>query len=47
MAPALFTFDATLPRAKASLAQWVQTPAGLLDELGSDDSLSNRVRHLP
>lgn len=42
----IFTSDATMPRSKATLGQWVQTLAQLLAEHGSDDALRNRVHHL-
>jgi predicted nuclease of predicted toxin-antitoxin system len=43
----IFTFDATMPRTKAAIPQWVRTLADLLVEHGDDDSLHNRIHHLP
>ena len=43
----VFTDDATMPRNKASIPLWVETLATLLKENKPDDSLRNRVRHLP
>lgn len=43
----IFTFDATMPRSRDATPHWVQTLAALLAEHTSDDSLRNRVRHLP
>lgn len=42
----VFTFDATLPRTRASVALWVRTLAELLDEHPGEDALANRVMHL-
>ncbi len=42
----IFTFDATMPRAKDAIPLWVRTLSGLLAEHSEDDSLRNRVRHL-
>jgi predicted nuclease of predicted toxin-antitoxin system len=43
----VFTFDATMPRTKAAIPQWVQTLTQLLTEHTDLDSLRNRVHHLP
>jgi hypothetical protein len=43
----IFTFDATMPRTKAAIPQWVRTLADLLAEHGDEGSLRNRVHHLP
>jgi predicted nuclease of predicted toxin-antitoxin system len=43
----IFTFDATLPRTKDAIPQWVQTLSKLLADHGDEDSLCNRVHHLP
>jgi predicted nuclease of predicted toxin-antitoxin system len=43
----IFTFDATMPRTKAAIPQWVKTLTGLLAEHGGEDSLRNRIHHLP
>jgi predicted nuclease of predicted toxin-antitoxin system len=43
----VFTFDATMPRTKDAIPQWVQTLTQLLVEHRSEDSLRNRVIHLP
>lgn len=43
----LFTFDATMPRTKDAVSQWVQVLSGLLGEHSDDVSLVNQVHHLP
>jgi predicted nuclease of predicted toxin-antitoxin system len=43
----VFTFDATMPRSRRAIPQWVQTLAHLLTEHNKEDSLRNRVHHLP
>jgi predicted nuclease of predicted toxin-antitoxin system len=43
----VFTFDATLPRSKDTLSQWVRTLSELLATHGTEDALRNRVYHLP
>jgi predicted nuclease of predicted toxin-antitoxin system len=43
----VFTFDATMPRTKAAIPQWVETLAGFLTGHDAEDSLRNRVHHLP
>jgi predicted nuclease of predicted toxin-antitoxin system len=43
----IFTFDATMPRTKAAIPQWVRTLTGLLAEHHGENSLRNRVLHLP
>lgn len=43
----VFTFDATMPRSKKSILQWVETLAELIESHGDGDSLRNRVQHLP
>jgi predicted nuclease of predicted toxin-antitoxin system len=42
----IFSFDATMPRSKAAIPQWVQTLAELLADHGDDDALRNRIHHL-
>jgi predicted nuclease of predicted toxin-antitoxin system len=43
----IFTFDATMPRTKDAIPQWVQTLTELLTEHTDVGSLRNRVHHLP
>jgi predicted nuclease of predicted toxin-antitoxin system len=43
----IFTFDATMPRTKAAIPQWVQTLTQLLVDHPDDDSLRNQIHHLP
>ena len=43
----VFTFDATMPRNKAAIPQWVQTLSKLLAEHTAEGSLRNRIHHLP
>jgi len=43
----IFTFDATLPRSRAAIPQWVQVLAELLAEHGDENALRNRIHHLP
>jgi predicted nuclease of predicted toxin-antitoxin system len=43
----IFTFDATMPRTKAAILQWVQTLTQLLVDHADDDSLRNQIHHLP
>ncbi len=43
----VFTFDATMPRTKDAIPQWVQTLTELLTEHTDVGSLRNRVHHLP
>lgn len=42
----LFTDDATLPRSRAAVADWVRALEAFLIEHPSDDALRNRVRGL-
>ena len=42
----IFTFDATLPRTKAAIPQWVEALGGLLAEYRDEDALRNRIHHL-
>jgi predicted nuclease of predicted toxin-antitoxin system len=42
----IFTDDATMPRNKDAIPQWVQTLAKLLDEHPDEDSLCNRIHPL-
>ncbi len=42
-----FTSDSTMPRNKASIPLWVRALGKTLREHPADDSLKNRVRHLP
>jgi predicted nuclease of predicted toxin-antitoxin system len=42
----VFTFDATMPRSRAAIPQWVQVLAGLLAEHCEEDALPNRIQHL-
>ncbi len=41
----IFTFDATLPRTKSAIPQWVEALSSLLAQHG-DDALRNRIHHL-
>jgi predicted nuclease of predicted toxin-antitoxin system len=43
----VFTFDSTMPRTKAAVAQWIDVLADLLTAHQSEDALRNRVHHLP
>lgn len=43
----IFTSDATMPRTKAAIPQWVRTLTRLLAEHRKDDWLRNRIHHLP
>jgi predicted nuclease of predicted toxin-antitoxin system len=43
----IFTFDATMPRTRDAIPRWVRTLSKLLAEHTSDESLRNRVHHLP
>jgi hypothetical protein len=43
----VFTFDATMPRSKKSIAQWVETLTALIEDHADAESLRNRVHHLP
>jgi predicted nuclease of predicted toxin-antitoxin system len=43
----VFTFDATLPRTKDAIPQWVQTLSRLLADHPVEDALRNRIHHLP
>lgn len=42
----VFTYDATLPRNKASIGRWVEALASLLDDHQTEHALRNRVLHL-
>jgi predicted nuclease of predicted toxin-antitoxin system len=42
----VFTFDATMPRRKATIDQWMSALTDLLGDHGEDDALPNRVHHL-
>jgi predicted nuclease of predicted toxin-antitoxin system len=42
-----FTFDATMPRTKDAIPQWVRTLTRVLADHSEDSSLRNRVHHLP
>jgi len=42
----IFTFDATMPRTKAAIPQWVESLTNLLVEHVSEDALRNRVHHI-
>jgi predicted nuclease of predicted toxin-antitoxin system len=42
----VFTFDATMPRTKDAIPQWVQTLTELLTEHTDVDSLRNQTLHL-
>ncbi len=42
----VFTVDATMPRSKDSIPNWVDALGELLREHGPEDSLRNKVRHL-
>lgn len=43
----IFTFDATMPRNKSAIPQWVQTLADLLAAHIDEDWLRNQIHHLP
>jgi predicted nuclease of predicted toxin-antitoxin system len=43
----IFTFDATMPRTRDAIPQWVQTLSDVLADHSDEDSLRNRVHHLP
>ena len=43
----VFTDDATMPRTKAAIPQWVQTLTQLLVDHTEEDSLRNQTLHLP
>lgn len=43
----LFSYDASLPRRKASITLWVSTLENFLARHEADDALRNRIRHLP
>ena len=43
----VFTHDATLPRKKANNERWVERLAALLEAHPREDTLRNRVVHLP
>ncbi len=43
----IFTDDATMPRNKGAIPQWVQTLAGLLAAHTDEDWLRNQIHHLP
>jgi predicted nuclease of predicted toxin-antitoxin system len=43
----VFTFDATMPRTKDAIPQWVRTLSTLLADHGEENALRNRVHHLP
>lgn len=43
----IFTFDATMPRTKVAIPQWVQTLTQLLVDHADEDSLRNQIHHLP
>ncbi len=43
----VFTFDATMPRTKKSIPQWVEALSKLIADHGDDASLRNQVHHLP
>ncbi len=42
----VFTFDATMPRTKDAIPQWVQALGELLAKHTGDDSLRNQIHHL-
>jgi hypothetical protein len=43
----VLTFDATMPRNKDAIPQWVQTLTKLLADHPDDDSLRNQIHPLP
>ena len=43
----VFTFDATMPRNKASISLWIQTLDRFLAAHPDEDALKNRIHHLP
>jgi predicted nuclease of predicted toxin-antitoxin system len=42
----VFTFDATLPRSKAAIPQWVRALTEVLTDHAPENALRNKVRHL-
>jgi predicted nuclease of predicted toxin-antitoxin system len=42
----VFTFDATMPRNKATIPSWTQRLIELLVEHGEENAMRNRVHHL-
>ncbi len=42
----VFTLDATMPRSKRSILQWVTALGELIESYNDGDSLRNRVHHL-
>lgn len=43
----VFAFDATMPRSRDAVEQWVQAISRLIAEHPGEDALRNRVHHLP
>ncbi|HEV2998147.1 MAG TPA: DUF5615 family PIN-like protein [Solirubrobacteraceae bacterium] len=43
----VFTSDARMPRNKAAIPQWVRALTELLSHHAEEDSLRNRIHHLP
>ena len=43
----VFTFDLTMPRTKRSIPQWVEALSALVTGHSDEDSLRNRIHHLP
>jgi predicted nuclease of predicted toxin-antitoxin system len=42
----IFTFDATMPRTKDAIPDWVESLSALLRAHTDDDALRNRIHHL-
>lgn len=42
----IFTVDATMPRTKTAIPQWLQVLGELLAQHQDEDSLRNRVHHI-
>jgi uncharacterized protein with PIN domain len=43
----IFTFDATMPRTKDAIPDWVEALSALLRTYTDDDAMRNRIHHLP
>lgn len=43
----IFTYDATMPRTRATIPLWVDTLEDFLRRHPNEDALHNRVHHLP
>lgn len=43
----IFTFDATMPRTKEAIPDWVEALSALLRANTDDGAMRNRIHHLP